>query len=262
MIRSLDGIAPKIHPTAFISESAYVVGDVTIGEGSSIWPGVVVRADAGKITIGRFTCIQDNSVVHGDADVVIGDRVVMGHMVLCHARSVGDRVLIGSGATVNDGVEIGEDSLIASTAMVLENMVIPSRSLVVGVPGRVKWSGRGAPHRADQIDLRSLSAQGPALQEAGRPGVGAGDLAGLHLLRRVHRHQAQAAGQHEQSRLHELEPRLGNIRVLAGAGHDPASLVEPVECGGQLDGVVGEMVRLQGCAPSSRPAPGGPAFFV
>ncbi len=137
MIRSLDGIAPKIHTTAFVSESAYVVGDVTIGEGSSIWPGVVVRADAGKITIGRFTCVQDNSVVHGDADVVIGDRVVIGHRVLCHARSVGDRVLIGSGATVNDGVEIGEDSLIASTAMVLENMVIPSRSLVVGVPGRV-----------------------------------------------------------------------------------------------------------------------------
>ena len=137
MIRSLDVIAPKIHPTAFVSESAYVIGDVTIGEGSSIWPGVVVRADVGKITIGRFTCVQDNSVVHGDADVVIGDRVVIERRVLCHARSVGDRVLIGNGATVNDGVEIGEDSLIASTAMVIDNMVIPSRSLVAGVPGRV-----------------------------------------------------------------------------------------------------------------------------
>ena len=138
MIRSLDGVAPRIHPTAFVSEAAYVIGDVEIGEGSSIWPGVVVRADAGKITIGRETSIQDNSVVHGDADVVIGDRVVIGHKVLCHAKTVGDRALIGSGATVNDGVQIGEDSLIASAAMVIENMTIPARSLVVGVPGRLR----------------------------------------------------------------------------------------------------------------------------
>ena len=138
MIRSLDGISPRIHPTAFVSEFAYVIGDVEIGEGSSIWPGTVVRADAGKITIGRFTCVQDNSVVHGDADVVIGDRVVMGHKVLCHAWRVGDHVLIGSGATVNDGVEIGEGSVVGSGAMLLEEMQVPPRSLVVGVPGRIK----------------------------------------------------------------------------------------------------------------------------
>jgi carbonic anhydrase/acetyltransferase-like protein (isoleucine patch superfamily) len=140
VIRSLDGVAPRVHPTAFVSEFAYVIGDVEIGEGSSIWPGTVVRADTGKVTIGRYTCVQDNSVVHGDADVVIGDRVVIGHKVLCHARRVGDRVLIGSGATVNDGAEIGEDSLVASAAMVLENISIPPRSLVVGVPGRIRGS--------------------------------------------------------------------------------------------------------------------------
>ena len=138
MIRGLDGKLPKIHPTAFVSEAAYVIGDVELGEGSSIWPGAVVRADAGKITIGRHTNVQDNSVVHGDADVVIGDRVVIGHMALCHARRVGDRVLIGSGATVNDGVEIGEGSLVASGAMLVENMSVPPGSLVVGVPGRVR----------------------------------------------------------------------------------------------------------------------------
>ena len=138
MIRSLDGIAPRIHPTAFVSEFAYVIGDVEIGEGSSIWPGSVVRADAGKITMGARTCVQDNSVVHGDADVVIGDGVVIGHKALCHARSVGDGVLIGSGATVNDGADIGEGSLVASGAVVLEDMVIPPGSLVVGVPARVK----------------------------------------------------------------------------------------------------------------------------
>ena len=138
MIRSLDGVSPRIHPTAFVSEFAYVVGDVEIGEGSSVWPGSVVRADMGSISIGRFTCVQDNSVVHGDADVVIGDNVVIGHRVLCHAKSVGDRVLIGNGATVNDGVEIGEDSLLASGTMVVDNMSIPARSLVVGVPGRIR----------------------------------------------------------------------------------------------------------------------------
>jgi len=138
VIRSLDGKAPSIHATAFVSEFAYIVGDVEIGEGSSIWPGTVVRADAGKITIGKNTCIQDNSVVHGDADVVIGDGVVIGHKVMCHARNVGNSSLIGNGATVNDGVDIGEGSLIASGAMVLENTVIAPGSMVVGIPGKVR----------------------------------------------------------------------------------------------------------------------------
>ena len=138
MIRSLDGITPKIHPTAFISEAAYIIGDVEIGEGSSVWPGTVIRADAGKIVVGNFTCIQDNSVVHGDADVHIGNNVVIGHRVICHAKTVNDRVLIGNGATVNDGVNVGEDSLLASCTMVLENTNIPPKSLVVGVPGKIR----------------------------------------------------------------------------------------------------------------------------
>ena len=138
MIKSLDGKSPRVHPTAFVSEAAYLIGDVEIGEGSSVWPGVVIRADMGRIEIGSRTCIQDNSVVHGDADVTIGDRVVIGHRVLCHARRVGDGVLIGSGATVNDGAEIGGYSLVASGAMVIEEMRIPERSLVVGVPARIR----------------------------------------------------------------------------------------------------------------------------
>jgi len=138
VIRSLDGITPRIHPDAFVSEAAYVVGDVEIGQGSSVWPGAVIRGDMGKIVIGKYTCIQDNSVVHGDADVVIGDHVVIGHRVMCHAKRVGDRVLIGNGATVNDGVEIGEDSLLGSGTVVLDNMKIPPRSIVMGVPGRVR----------------------------------------------------------------------------------------------------------------------------
>ncbi len=150
MIRSLDGKSPKIHPTAFVSEFAYVVGDVEIGEGSSVWPGTVIRADAGKIAIGKNTCIQDNSVVHGDDDVSIGDNVVIGHRVMCHAKTVGNSVLIGNGAVVNDGVEIGEYSLLASGCMVVDNMLIPARSLVMGVPGRVR--GEVKERHAELID--------------------------------------------------------------------------------------------------------------
>jgi len=138
LIQSVNGKTPKIHPRAFVSEAAYVVGDVEIGEGSSVWPGSVVRGDAGKIVIGKNTCIQDNSVVHGDADVTIGDDVVVAHRVVCHGRSIGNRVLLGNGCIVNDGVVIGDDSIIASGAMVVDRMEIPARSVVAGLPARIR----------------------------------------------------------------------------------------------------------------------------
>lgn len=136
MIRSFMGKSPRIHPSAYVSEAAYVIGDVEIGEGSSVWPGTVVRADRGKVTIGDYTCIQDNSVVHGDADVLIGNHVVVAHRVVCHAKVVGDRTLVGNGATVNDGVELGEDCLVASGAVIPDGQKFPANSLIVGVPGK------------------------------------------------------------------------------------------------------------------------------
>ena len=138
MIREYNGKKPKIHTSAFVSEFAYLVGDVEIGAYSSIWPGVVIRADSGKITIGKNTCVQDNSVIHGDADVEICDSVVIGHRVMCHAAVVKNNVLLGNGCVVNDGVVIERESIIGSGAMIIENMKIPSKSLVLGVPGRVK----------------------------------------------------------------------------------------------------------------------------
>ena len=150
MIRSLGGKTPSIHPTAFISEAAYIVGDVEIGEGSSIWPGTVIRGDTGKITIGKFTNVQDNSVLHGDDDVVIGDNVTIGHRVMCHGRNIGSRVLIGNGAILNDGVLVGEESVIGSGSMILENMDIPEKSIVVGMPGRVR--GTVKEKHVDMID--------------------------------------------------------------------------------------------------------------
>ena len=138
MIRSLDGITPRVHPTAYVSEAAYVIGDVVIGEGASVWPGTVIRGDMGRIVIGKYTCVQDNSVVHCDTNAVIGDNVVIGHRVVCHAKEVGDRTLLGNGAVVNDGVTIGAECVIASGAVVLDDMKIPSRSIAVGVPARVR----------------------------------------------------------------------------------------------------------------------------
>ena len=138
MIRSHKGHTPKIHPTAFISEAAYVVGDVEIGENSSVWPGAVIRSDNGKTTIGKGTNIQDNSLIHGDQDTHIGDGVTLGHGVVCHAKLIGDNCLLGNGCTVNDGAEIGEFSIIASGSVVLEDVKIPAGSLVVGIPGKVR----------------------------------------------------------------------------------------------------------------------------
>ena len=124
MIRTLDGKSPKIDPTAFVSEFAYVVGNVELGPNSSIWPGAVIRADSGKIQIGAGSNVQDNSVLHADADAEIGDNVTIGHGVVCHARMIGNGSLIGNGATLNDGVILGENCLVAAGSTVVDLSLI------------------------------------------------------------------------------------------------------------------------------------------
>jgi carbonic anhydrase/acetyltransferase-like protein (isoleucine patch superfamily) len=138
VIRSFGDKTPRIHPTAFVSEAAYIVGDVEIGEGSSIWPGTVIRANRYKIKIGKFVNIQDNCVIHSDEDCTYGDYVTIGHNVMCHATTVEDHCLIGNGATVNGYSTIRHHSLIASGAVVLERVEIPPNSLVVGAPAEVR----------------------------------------------------------------------------------------------------------------------------
>ena len=105
---------------------------------SSIWFGAVVRADNGSIKIGERTNIQDNSVIHSDDNSSIGNNVTIGHGVTCHAKTIMDNCLLGNGSTLNEGVVIGEFSLIASGSMVLENMKIPPKSLVMGNPARIR----------------------------------------------------------------------------------------------------------------------------
>lgn len=129
---------PQVHPTAFVAPGAYVIGKVTIGEGSSVWYGAVLRGDLDEIRVGERTSIQDNAVVHMDAGfpVSIGDDCVVGHAAVVHGCEIGDRCLIGMNATVLAGARIGEGSVVAAGAMVPEGREYPPRSLIVGVPAK------------------------------------------------------------------------------------------------------------------------------
>ncbi len=141
MILPYKGISPRIHPTVFTVETAQIIGDVEIGEDSSVWFNAVVRGDVNYITIGRRTNVQDNSVLHVTHDthpLVIGDDVTIGHNVTRHGCTVKGRSLIGMGAVILDGAVVEEDTVIGAGALVTENMVVPSGSLVVGVPGKVR----------------------------------------------------------------------------------------------------------------------------
>jgi carbonic anhydrase/acetyltransferase-like protein (isoleucine patch superfamily) len=138
MIRSFEGKTPRIHPTAFIAETAYIVGDVEIGAGSSVWPGAVIRADYAPIRIGSGTHIEDNAVVHASMPLEIGNDVTIGHGVVIHCRRIGDRALIGNNATVLDGAEVGEAAMVAAGAVVTPRTVIPPGAFAAGVPAEVR----------------------------------------------------------------------------------------------------------------------------
>jgi carbonic anhydrase/acetyltransferase-like protein (isoleucine patch superfamily) len=130
---------PSIHPSAFIAPSTDIIGDVTIGEESSVWYGCVLRGDINRITVGARSNIQDGSVVHlsDDFGVVIGDEVTIGHRALIHACTIGDGVLVGMGAIIMDGAEIGARSIVGAGALVLAGTEVPPASLVLGSPAKV-----------------------------------------------------------------------------------------------------------------------------
>ena len=138
MIRDFNRKSPKIAPTAFVSEAAYIVGDVEIGENSSVWPGAVLRADFGKIIIGNNTSIEDNSVVHGAVDVTIGNNTIIGHGAIVHCHKVGNNVLVGNNATLLDGAEIGDFCIIGAGSVVAPETKIADKSLVLGIPAQIK----------------------------------------------------------------------------------------------------------------------------
>ncbi len=138
MIRTFNGKTPKIAESAFISEVAYVVGDVEIGENSSVWPGTVIRGDHAPIVIGKNTQIEDNCMVHTGTPMFIGDNVHIGHSVVVHCSRIGDTTLIGNHATISEYAEVGDFCVVAAGALVTPGMKIPDRTFVVGVPAKVK----------------------------------------------------------------------------------------------------------------------------
>lgn len=167
MIREFNGKAPRIHPTAFVSEAAYVVGDVEIGPYSSVWPGTIIRGDRHKIVLGAYVDIQDNCVIHTDSDATYGDYVTLGHHVMCHAKTVSTHCLIGNGAVINGDAEIGEYSIVASGAVVLERVQIPPRSFVTGAPAEVKRQTEERHHKMIRGTAEAYAANGRDFKDAG-----------------------------------------------------------------------------------------------
>jgi carbonic anhydrase/acetyltransferase-like protein (isoleucine patch superfamily) len=140
-IRPYRGKWPQIAASAYIDPAAVIIGDVVIGEDSSVWPGTVIRGDVNYIRIGARTNIQDRCVLHVMKDeypLILGDNVTVGHSVTLHGCAAESRCLIGMGAILLNGVKVGSGSIVAAGSLLLERTEIPPGSLVVGAPGKVR----------------------------------------------------------------------------------------------------------------------------
>jgi carbonic anhydrase/acetyltransferase-like protein (isoleucine patch superfamily) len=139
--RGYAGKAPRLASSVFLADGAIVVGDVEIGEDSSIWFGTIVRGDVNHVRIGARTNVQDHSVIHvssGTHPTIVGDDVTVGHRVVLHGCTVHDRCLVGIGAIVLDGAVVEPDAMIGAGALVPPGMVVPSGKLVLGSPAKVR----------------------------------------------------------------------------------------------------------------------------
>jgi carbonic anhydrase/acetyltransferase-like protein (isoleucine patch superfamily) len=143
MLRPYRGILPQVHSTAYVDQSAQIIGDVHVGAESSVWMNVVIRGDVNIIRIGGRSNIQDGTVIHVMRDTHathVGDEVTVGHAAVLHGCTIEDRCLIGMGAMLLNGATIGSDSIVAAGTLVTEDTKIPARSLVMGRPGAVRRS--------------------------------------------------------------------------------------------------------------------------
>lgn len=145
-IYALGDDIPNIHPDAFIHPDATIIGAVTVGAGSSVWPGAVIRGDDGPILIGDRTSVQDNSVIHTTAasPTRVGDDVVLGHLVHLEGCIVHDGTLIGVGAIVLHRAEIHTGAIVAANATVLDDTIVPAGALAVGTPAKIKLDAANA----------------------------------------------------------------------------------------------------------------------
>lgn len=141
MIRPYRGIVPTVPVSAYVDPSAVLIGDVVLGERSSVWPNVTIRGDVNYIRIGEETSIQDNSCLHVQRNthpLIIGNRVTVGHSVTLHGCEIEDECLVAIGAIILNGAKVGRGSIIAAGALVPEGMQVAPGSVVMGVPGKVK----------------------------------------------------------------------------------------------------------------------------
>lgn len=138
MIKAFNGKTPKTDKAEFIAENSVIVGDVTLGEGSSVWYGAVIRGDDESISVGKNSNIQDNCTVHCTPGypVKIGDNVTVGHNAVVHGCEIGNGSLIGMNATVMNGAVLGKNCLVGAGALVTEHKVFPDNSLIIGVPAK------------------------------------------------------------------------------------------------------------------------------
>lgn len=134
----LDGLVPQLADTAWVADSAQVIGHVSLAEDSSVWFGVTVRGDTSTITIGKGSNIQDGSVLHADVGMplVVGENVTVGHKVMLHGCTIGDESLIGIGAIVLNGAKIGKNCLVGAGALVTEGKEFPDGSMIIGSPAK------------------------------------------------------------------------------------------------------------------------------
>jgi len=140
-IRPYQGKHPQIAATAYVDSASVIIGDVVIGEDSSVWPLCVVRGDVNSIRIGARTNIQDGSILHVMKDeypLILGDDITVGHSVTLHGCTILSRCLVGMRATILNGAVVGEGSIVAAGALITERSEIPPRSLVMGSPAKVK----------------------------------------------------------------------------------------------------------------------------
>src|SRR5215510_11730439 len=152
--------SPQIHETAWVADSAQVIGNVELGEAASVWFGTVIRGDTYKIRVGKGSNIQDNSMLHTDEDVplVIGDRVTVGHHVMLHGCEIGDGSLIGIQAVILNGAKIGRNCIVGAGALVTPGKEFPDGSMIIGSPAKavkqlspeqIEHAQRGAQHYID-----------------------------------------------------------------------------------------------------------------
>lgn len=172
MIRIYRGRAPQVAASAYIDEAAILIGDIRIGEHSSVWPGVVIRGDVHYIRVGARTNIQDGSVLHVMRDehpLVLGDNVTIGHGVILHGCTIESRCLIGMGSIILNGAKIGAGSIVAAGTLVTEGAIVPPGSLFMGHPGRIGRVLTDADQKSiDDYASRYVSYKDSYMAEAGK----------------------------------------------------------------------------------------------